>query len=98
MSVYVDDMMPCVPNKNWRYTQACHMIADSDDDLHAMAAKIGLRREWFQTASILRHYDLTASKRELAIRFGAIPIDRHEVGRRISEARAARAKSEGSGT
>lgn len=51
-----------------------HMIADTEAELHAMAQAIGLRRAWFQG----NHYDLVPSKRMLAIRRGARPVDRRE--------------------
>lgn len=52
----------------------CHLLADEADcpDLHAFAARIGMHREWFQR----NHYDLTPGRRELAVRLGAIEIDR----------------------
>lgn len=56
-----------------------HMIADSLDELHAMAARIGLRREWFQAPGpkvSFPHYDVSQSKRAEAIRHGAIVCDR----------------------
>lgn len=77
MSCYVDPLMPCPTNAKWRYDKACHLIADSLDELHNLAAIIGLKRGWFQDKS-LPHYDLTANKRNAAIKAGAIPLDRNE--------------------
>ena len=51
----------------------CHMVADSLDELHEMATKIGVRR-WFQSGS-RPHYDICKSKRRMALRFGAIEVD-----------------------
>lgn len=48
----------------------CHMIADSDDELHAMAAKIGVAKRWHQGD----HYDICLSKRSLATSFGCCEI------------------------
>jgi hypothetical protein len=65
----------------------CHMIADTPDELHAMAGRIGMRRNWFQPKSF-PHYDVAKGRRLLAIRLGAIECDRREfVGhlRRIRE-------------
>lgn len=49
-----------------------HMIADTDEELHAMADAIGVARKWFQGD----HYDVSMSKRALAITMGArgIPL------------------------
>lgn len=54
-----------------------HMLADSLDELHKMAASIGLRREWFQNHAT-PHYDLCQTKRKAALRLGAIEIDRRQ--------------------
>lgn len=56
----------------------CHMFADTEEELHEMAKKIGLRRDWFQSKSRTPHYDLVPSKRKLAISAGAKPINARE--------------------
>ena len=76
MAVYVDPVFACKPNRRWRWSSACHMFADSLDELHAMASKLGLRREWFQGGDSLQHYDLTGGKRQQAVRLGAVEVDR----------------------
>ena len=40
------------------------------DELHAFAARIRLRREWFHPLSFA-HYDITPPKRARAVRLGA---------------------------
>jgi len=65
----------------------CHLVADSLDELHAMARKIGIRPEWFQSRSIMPHYDICKSKRRLAIQAGAIEIDRDQFARMLTEHR-----------
>lgn len=58
----------------------CHMIADSDEELHAMAARIGMKPEWHQKPGTHHsHYDISLSKRALAVRFGAIEINRAQL-------------------
>lgn len=55
----------------------CHMWADSIEELHAMADRIGVSRKWLQyppSASSL-HYDICKGKRRLAIRYGAVETD-----------------------
>lgn len=64
MPVYVDDM-----RAKFGRMVMCHMIGD-EQDLHAMAQKIGVARKWYQGD----HYDICLSKRELAVTFGAVPI------------------------
>jgi hypothetical protein len=58
-----------------------HMVADTDDELHAMADKIGLSRKWFQNKKEdgLHHYDICKSKKLLAISFGAIQMTDREI-------------------
>lgn len=63
--IYVDDMRA----KFGRMT-LCHMIGNTDAELHDMADKIGVARKWFQGD----HYDIALSKRQLAITLGAQPI------------------------
>ena len=73
MSVYVDYNQTCRPNKDWRYKYVCHMMADTIEELHSMAKKIGLKRKWFQdTNKRFPHYDLNPNKRQQAVKQGAI--------------------------
>ena len=70
MTVYVDDVR--IP---WRGNFWSHLTADSEDELHEFAQSIGLKREWFQPSSTrpeAHHYDVTDSKRNAAIRTGAV--------------------------
>lgn len=72
MTVYVDDMEASYQPKHrpGRTYVMCHMIADTEEELHAMAEKIGVARKWYQGD----HYDIARSKRFLAILNGAKPI------------------------
>lgn len=51
-----------------------HLIADSEDELHAFAASIGLRRSWYQgpPEHEFWHYDCIGSKRRAAVEAGAV--------------------------
>ena len=73
MTVYVDELQSNVVNSaNFPFKKFCHMTADTFEELHAMADKIGLQRDWFQPDDIHPHYDLTSSKRGLALQSGAV--------------------------
>jgi len=66
------------------------MIADSKEELHRMAQRLGLRRSYFQEHATLWHYDLTPRKRDEAIKLGAIPITRKQMAERLRATRLAR--------
>lgn len=57
----------------------CHMLADTPEELHAMADMIGVARRWFQAPpkASFWHYDIAKSKRALAVAAGAIECDRN---------------------
>jgi len=74
MAVYVDSLVDYV----WRLGPSCHMFADTLEELHTMADKIGMKRSWFQKSNKgLPHYDLVRSRRNKAISFGTIELDRN---------------------
>lgn len=82
MSVYVDDMKAPFGNM-----VMCHMWADTDGELLAMADRIGVQRKWIQGHPTLSfgkhrnaswiHFDIALSKRALAVKAGAIETDRY---------------------
>lgn len=74
MSVYVDDMHSTPMGQSGRM-KFSHMLADTEDELHAMADKIGVSRRWHQSPPKHdSHYDIVKSKRALAVSFGAVEI------------------------
>lgn len=82
MAVYVDDM-----RASFGRMVMCHMIADADDELHAMADAIGVARRWFQGD----HYDICLSKRAKAVALGATEITWRRCGEiTMARRRAAR--------
>lgn len=78
MAVYVDDMHTKRAGLlvvRCRVLRMSHMIADTDDELHAMAALIGVDRGHFQRPGTpRRHYDVCLAMRKLAVAAGAIEI------------------------
>ncbi len=83
MPVYVDHAFAF---GHWgRWTGGGHLQADSLEELHAFAARIGLRRDWFQSRPGRPendHYDVTEAGRRRALALGAIPEDRRAGTRR----------------
>lgn len=82
MTVYVDDMRAPFGNM-----VMCHMWADTLEELLAMVDRIGVQRKWIQGHPSLSfgkhrsaswvHFDITLSKRALAVSAGAIETDRY---------------------
>lgn len=73
MMVYVDNM-----KATYGRMIMCHIIADTIEELHEMADKIGIDRKWFQSHSKHLHYDICLNKRKIAISYGAKEIDMRE--------------------
>lgn len=81
MTVYVDDAVTL-----WRGQRWAHLMADTLQELHLMAAQLGLPRRAFQDKPSGAHYDVTVEMREHALRLGATGISRHadrELVRRV---------------
>jgi hypothetical protein len=56
------------------------MIADSTDELLDMATKIGVNHKWLQDKGTYQeHFDICASKKKLAIQYGAKEITMREL-------------------
>ncbi len=86
MPVYVDDMRASVGRMIM-----CHMVADTEAELHEMASKIGVARKWYQGPPKTRtpHYDIALTKRALAIELGAREITMREAAALTRAARRA---------
>lgn len=88
MTVYVDDM-----RARFGRLVMCHMMADTELELHKMADAIGVARRWYQGD----HYDICISKRRRALELGAVAITMREaaamrVRRRVTGALGAPAR------
>ena len=90
MTVYLDD---------WRQRARLgpvddrwsHLVADSDDELHAFAARLGMRRAWFQSdprRPHRAHYDVPDRLRAEALALGAVAVTWRQVGAMIRRRRA----------
>ena len=84
MAVYVDDMnlradVPdggTVVRGRWS-----HLFADTEDELRAFAAKIGLNQDWIQHAGQPHvHFDVTGRMRQRALTAGATPVTWRQAG------------------
>ena len=76
MPVYLDPMIDWKRRIGRAGPRWCHMIADTLEELHAMADRIGLRRTWFQGRASMPHYDIGSDRiRALAIAEGAVECD-----------------------
>lgn len=84
MPVYVDDM-----RAPFGRLILCHMIADTTDELLAMADRIGVARKWIQKPNTPdEHFDIALSKRALAVAAGAIEITWRQCGAMTARKRA----------
>jgi hypothetical protein len=71
VTVYVDKPRAFF-HKRKKY---CHLMADTLDELHAFAARIGCKRCWFDRD----HYDLREHEFELAVAAGAVVVSSREL-------------------
>ena len=82
MAVYIDSA-----NIKYRNMIMCHMIADSFEELHEMADKIGMKRGWYQNNASFPHYDVCLMRKKKAIQYGAIELSRRELVYKMREFR-----------
>ncbi len=81
MTVYVDDMYK-YPMGQFGRMKMSHLMADTDEELHDMARRIGVARKWCQHEKFGKgytHYDIAKDKRRLAIELGAKAITLREM-------------------
>lgn len=96
--IVVDEIMRWPTKIRCFQAGSCHLTVEPDEHgqydlerLHAFAKDIGMRRAWFQPDPIMPHYDLTPSRRELALATGAVYVPWREQATRRRAARKAMA-------
>ncbi len=88
MAILVDELRE-YPGVALRFSSWCHMATDGGfDELHAFAARLGLRRAWFQGD----HYDLPPHGRSAAVALGAEEVATGELLVRMTGPRGDRAR------
>ena len=88
MAILVDELRE-YPGVALPFTTWCHMATDGDfEELHAFAARLGLRRSWFQRD----HYDLPPHGRLAALAAGAEAVPTGELLLRMTGPRGDRAR------
>ena len=90
MTVYVDELRVWPTKIGCFKGGSAHLTADTLEELHAFAARIGLKRAWFQDKGLVPHYDLAPSRHEAALAAGAVFVPaREQAEKRIAARRAA---------
>jgi len=88
MAILVDELRE-YPGTTLPFRSWCHMATDGGfDELHAFAARLGLRRAWFQGD----HYDLPPHGRAAAVALGAEEVGTAELLLRMAGPRGDRAR------
>ena len=88
MAILVDELRE-YPGVTLPYTAWCHMATDASfEELHAFAARLGLRRAWFQRD----HYDLPPHGRAAAVALGAEQVATRELLLRMAGPRGERVR------
>jgi hypothetical protein len=85
MAVYIDNMYETGLGDFGRMKMS-HMIADTTDELVAMAKRIGVKPKWIQyPGTYNEHFDVCLSMRCRAVCFGAIEIHWRDYARMVHE-------------
>lgn len=92
--IYVDEAIYPFRGRMW-----CHLFTDDADveKLHRFAQAIGLKRAWFQDRPGFPHYDLSLSRRMMAVRNGAKEVTAEQMVAIVQAARDAAAKEGANG-
>ena len=83
MAAYVDRL------QRHGFRQWCHLIADTEAELHAIAQRCGLRRIWYQSLchASFPHYDAQERIRSRLVAVGAIEVTARELGAHMARIR-----------
>jgi hypothetical protein len=87
LGCYVDTVRE-YPAAGLRYTRFCHLLADTRDELHAMAEALGIPSAYFQDHPWRWHHDLPEALRPKALELGAVEVTLHDVGALLRRRRA----------
>jgi hypothetical protein len=87
MACYVDSLRD-YPDAGLRHTRFCHLLADTREELHAMADALGVPRRYFQDHPWRWHHDLPEPLRARAVALGAQEVTMHEVGALLKRRKA----------
>jgi hypothetical protein len=83
MTVYIDDLYA-----PYRKSFVCHMIADTEEELLAMAATIQVNPVFqYDAGTSDSHFDVNRAQRALALQNGAREISKRELARICRERR-----------
>ena len=88
MPCYVDAVRS-YPSAGLRFTEFCHLLADTRDELHILADQLEIPRRFFQDHPWRWHHDLPAHLRAQAVLLGAQEMTLHDVGALLRRRRAA---------
>ncbi len=87
MVCYVDAVRS-YPDAGLRFTEFCHLLADTRAELHAMADALDMPRRFFQDHPWRWHYDLPAPMRAQAVSAGAVELTTRQVADLLKKRRA----------
>jgi hypothetical protein len=91
MTIMVDEIRRWPTDLRVFKAGSCHLTTEGPlDELHVFAARIGMRREWFQDHPLAPHYDLTIDLREVALANGAVFVSARD---QVRLRRAARGRA-----
>jgi hypothetical protein len=88
VATYVDTARS-YPEAGLRFSEFCHLLADTRDELHQIADQLGVPRRFFQDHPWRWHYDLPAHLRAEAVALGAKEMTMHDVGALLRRRKAA---------